>query len=110
MRVQLVHAYNAAIKRNDQALFHYGFIQEQDPPKLAAQDLPGGNLYDPSRFSEEDHSEHSPCPAALLRFPCHSELKFLPHCTAPFPMPAFVGSRGHTTTVHDIMLGLSRGR
>ena len=61
-RAQLVHAYNAAIKRNDQALFHYGFVQEQDPPKLAAQDLPGGNLYDPSKYSEEDHSAPRPCP------------------------------------------------
>ena len=56
---QLVHTYSAALQRNDQALFHYGFIQSHDPPKLAAQDLPGGNLYDVPKYTEADYSEYS---------------------------------------------------
>ena len=62
--VQLTHTYTAAIRRNDQALFHYGFIQEYDPPALVEQDLPDGNLYDMSSYSEEDYGESSS--AALI--------------------------------------------
>ncbi|CAL5225405.1 g8216 [Coccomyxa viridis] len=52
---ELTHTYTAAIRRNDQALFHYGFIQEYEPPALVEQDLPDGNLYDMSSYSEEDY-------------------------------------------------------
>ena len=54
--MQLVHTYSAALQRNDQALFHYGFLQAHDPPKLVAQDMPGGNLYDTPRHSDDDYS------------------------------------------------------
>ncbi len=56
--VQLFHEYNTGIRRNDQSLFHYGFIREHDPPRLIAQDLPAGNLYEPAAYSEEDYGEH----------------------------------------------------
>ena len=30
--MQLVHAYNTIAERNDASLFHYGFVQDLDPP------------------------------------------------------------------------------
>lgn len=56
-RAQLTHTYTTGIRRNDQSLFHYGFIQECDPPALVEQDLPDGNLYDVSSYSEADYGE-----------------------------------------------------
>lgn len=61
MHAQLTFTYSAALQRNDQSLFHYGFVQLHDPPKLVAQDFFGGNLYDPPRHCDEDYSEHLPC-------------------------------------------------
>lgn len=55
--VQLTHTYTVGIRRNDQSLFHYGFLQEYDPPALVEQDLPDGNLYDVSSYSEADYGE-----------------------------------------------------
>lgn len=57
---QLTYTYTIGIRRNDQALFHYGFIQESDPPALVEQDLPDGNLYDVSSYSEADYGETPP--------------------------------------------------
>ncbi|CAK0787098.1 hypothetical protein CVIRNUC_010314 [Coccomyxa viridis] len=54
---ELVHAYNKVCERNDQSLFHYGFIQDTDPPRLAALDLPSGNLYDAVAYNETDYEE-----------------------------------------------------
>ena len=56
---QLVHEYNAGIARNDQSLFHYGFVREHDPPSLVAQDMPAGNLYDPTFYTEDDYGKFS---------------------------------------------------
>ncbi|KAK9918262.1 hypothetical protein WJX75_002675 [Coccomyxa subellipsoidea] len=36
--------YNLSLLRNDASLFKYGFVQQQDPPRLCAVDLPGGYL------------------------------------------------------------------
>ena len=55
--VQLVHAYNKIAERNDASLFHYGFVQDLDPPLLAALDTPSGNLYDPTTYTEADFGE-----------------------------------------------------
>ena len=52
---QLVHAYNAICERNDQSLFHYGFVQDVDPPRLCALDTPNGNLYDAAEHTEADY-------------------------------------------------------
>ena len=54
---QLRHSYNAGCERNDHALFHYGFVQDLAPaaPKLAALDLPQGNLYDETLHSEGEY-------------------------------------------------------
>jgi hypothetical protein len=52
---QLRHSYNGGCERNDHSLFHYGFVQDLAAPKLAAQDLPDGNLYDESSHSEADY-------------------------------------------------------
>ncbi|CAL8467098.1 g6634 [Coccomyxa elongata] len=52
---ELVHEYNTGIARNDQSLFHYGFVREHDPPRLVAQDMPAGNLYDPTFYTEDDY-------------------------------------------------------
>ena len=68
--VQLTHTYTAAIRRNDQALFHYGFIQEYEPPALVEQDLPDGNLYDMSSYSEEDYGASSSAVSTSLRLQC----------------------------------------
>ena len=54
-RAQLRHSYNGGCERNDHSLFHYGFVQDLDPPRLAALDLPEGNLYDEAAFSEKDY-------------------------------------------------------
>ena len=59
-RAQLTYSYTVGIRRNDQALFHYGFIQESDPPALVEQDLPDGNLHDVSSYSEADYGETPP--------------------------------------------------
>ena len=73
--LQLVHAYNKVCERNDQSLFHYGFIQDTDPPRLAALDLPSGNLYDAVAYNETDYGEkrktcsnypHHPCLTPVL--------------------------------------------
>ncbi len=53
--MQLVHAYNKVCERNDQSLFHYGFIQDLDPPLLSALDTPNGNLYDTAEYTEADY-------------------------------------------------------
>lgn len=54
--MQLLHTYNGGCARNDHSLFHYGFVQEHVPvPSLAAQDLPGGNLYDESAHNDADY-------------------------------------------------------
>jgi hypothetical protein len=66
-----VHTYSGALQRNDQALFHYGFIQAHDPPKLAAQDMPGGNLYDTPRHSDADYSTQRSL-RALHSLGCHA--------------------------------------
>ena len=55
--MQLRHSYNGGCERNDHSLFHYGFVQDLPAPKLAAQDLPDGNLYDESSHSEADYGE-----------------------------------------------------
>lgn len=55
LRAQLRHSYNGGCERNDHSLFHYGFVQDLAAPKLAAQDLPDGNLYDESSHSEADY-------------------------------------------------------
>ena len=90
--VQLVHTYSPALQRNDQALFHYGFIQAHDPPKLAAQDFPGGNLYDAPKYSEADYSE------MLLHPHAHPPVR---HCQQQCPPAAQVRScRQHTTWYH----------
>ena len=52
---QLVHAYNKVCERNDQSLFHYGFVQDLDPPLLSALDTPNGNLYDAAEYTEADY-------------------------------------------------------
>lgn len=57
--LQLVHEYNTGIARNDQSLFHYGFVREHDPPRLVAQDMPAGNLYDPTFYTEDDYGKFS---------------------------------------------------
>ena len=54
---QLRHTYTTGIRRNDHCIFHYGFIQESDTPALVEQDLPAGNLYDVSPYSETDYGE-----------------------------------------------------
>ncbi|EIE18027.1 SET domain-containing protein [Coccomyxa subellipsoidea C-169] len=36
--------YNLSLLRNDASLFKYGFVQQQDPPRLCGVDLPGGYL------------------------------------------------------------------
>ena len=53
--MQLVHAYNKVCERNDQSLFHYGFVQDLDPPLLSALDTPNGNLYDAASHTEADY-------------------------------------------------------
>ena len=53
--MQLTHAYNKVCERNDQSVFHYGFVQETDPPLLAALDTPSGNLYDGVSYTEADY-------------------------------------------------------
>lgn len=55
--MQLVHAYNKVAERNDASLFHYGFVQDLDPPLLAALDTPSGNLYDPTTYTETDYGK-----------------------------------------------------
>ena len=55
LRAQLRHSYNRGCERNDHSLFHYGFVQDLDPPRFAALDLPEGNLYDEAAFSEKDY-------------------------------------------------------
>ena len=59
--VQLRHSYNGGCERNDHALFHYGFVQDLSPapPKLAALDLPQGNLYDMTLYNETDYGARS---------------------------------------------------
>ena len=57
MQVRL--SYSTQLQRNDQSLLHYGFIQDQEPPKLAALDLPGGNLYDVPNFTESDYGVYA---------------------------------------------------
>ncbi len=53
--MQLTHAYNEVCERNDQSVFHYGFVQDTDPPLLAALDTPSGNLYDGVSYTEADY-------------------------------------------------------
>jgi hypothetical protein len=55
---QLRHSYNRGCERNDHSLFHYGFVQDLPAPKLAALDLPQGNLYDETLHSEADYGAH----------------------------------------------------
>lgn len=57
MHTQLTFTYSTGLQRNDQSLFHYGFVQLHDLPKMAAHDFPDGNFYDPPDFSDEDYSE-----------------------------------------------------
>ena len=57
--VQVRLSYSTQLQRNDQSLLHYGFIQDQKPPKLAALDLPGGNLYDVPAFTESAYGVHA---------------------------------------------------
>ncbi|EIE23279.1 hypothetical protein COCSUDRAFT_53559 [Coccomyxa subellipsoidea C-169] len=52
---ELLHTYNSGCERNDHSLFHYGFVQDLPEPRLCAQDLPDGNLYDDSSHSEADY-------------------------------------------------------
>ena len=63
LAVQVRLSYSTQLQRNDQSLLHYGFIQDQRPPKLMALDLPGGNLYDVPNFTESDYGAHA-CTAA----------------------------------------------
>lgn len=42
--MQVRFTYNLSLLRNDASLFKYGFVQQQDPPRLCAVDLPGGYL------------------------------------------------------------------
>ena len=65
--LQLVHAYNKVCERNDQSLFHYGFIQDTDPPRLAALDLPSGNLYDAVAYNETDYGETLQLPSHIIK-------------------------------------------
>jgi hypothetical protein len=55
--IQILIEYNGGIRRNDQSLFHYGFVQHHDLPRLIARDLPVGNLNDPTIYTEEDYGE-----------------------------------------------------
>lgn len=64
---QLTHTYTTGIRRNDHSVFHYGFVQEYDPPALVEQDLPGGNLYDVSPYSEADYGESLLVQVAVLK-------------------------------------------
>ena len=61
MRAQLTFTYSAALQRNDQSLLHYGFIQLHEPPKLVAQDFPGGNLHDTPKHRDEDYGAWPAC-------------------------------------------------
>ena len=42
--LQVRFTYNLSLLRNDASLFKYGFVQQQDPPRLCGVDLPGGYL------------------------------------------------------------------
>jgi hypothetical protein len=53
--LQLVHFYNKGCERNDHSLFHYGFLQDREPPRLAVQDLLGGDLYSDPVYGEADY-------------------------------------------------------
>ena len=50
---QVFFSYTPACRRNDYSLFHYGFLQRRDPPRLCALDTPGGSLYTPSGLDED---------------------------------------------------------
>lgn len=50
---QVFFSYTPACRRNDYSLFHYGFLQHRDPPRLCALDTPGGSLYTPSGLEED---------------------------------------------------------
>ncbi|CAL8465237.1 g4772 [Coccomyxa elongata] len=75
---ELRHTYQAGCERNDHALFHYGFVQDLPEPKLAAQDLPSGNLYDDSAHSEADYDVGGPLAT-------EEELQRLKDILAAFP-------------------------
>ena len=73
--LQLVHAYNKVCERNDQSLFHYGFIQDTDPPRLAALDLPSGNLYDEVAYNETDYGGTLQLSAHIINARCYSPVE-----------------------------------
>ncbi len=50
---QVFFSYTPACRRNDYSLFHYGFLQHRDPPRLCALDTPGGSLYTQSGLEED---------------------------------------------------------
>ena len=50
---QVFFSYTPACRRNDYSLFHYGFLQHWDAPRLCALDTPGGSLYTPSGLEED---------------------------------------------------------
>lgn len=86
--VQLVHAYNTIAERNDASLFHYGFVQDLDPPLLAALDTPSGNLYDPTTYTEADYGRHYEGCCSLV---CMASVCY------PLNGPPTAGSAGHTS-------------
>ncbi|BDA50257.1 hypothetical protein COCOBI_15-3860 [Coccomyxa sp. Obi] len=75
---ELRHTYHVTCERNDHTLFHYGFVQDLPEPKLAAQDLPSGNLYVESAHSEADYEVGGPLAT-------EEELQRLKDILAAFP-------------------------
>jgi hypothetical protein len=40
----VTHLYSWSLERNDKALLNYFFVQDAEPPRLCAMDLPGGGF------------------------------------------------------------------
>lgn len=38
---EVTHLYSWSLERNDKALLNYFFVQDVEPPRLCAMDLPG---------------------------------------------------------------------
>ena len=41
---EVTHLYSWSLERNDKALLNYFFVQDAEPPRLCAMDLPGGGF------------------------------------------------------------------